>query len=205
MYPRSLTGDGDIVLQTLTGPSRLFTRNEVLARPSPVPAHAGIYGWFFRAPPSDAIDVSHCVSRHGRALLYVGIAPKPPPKNGRPPSRQTLRSRLRYHYRGNAAGSTLRLTLGCLLAAELDLELRRRGSGNRMTFGAGEARLSDWMAANAFVTWVVHAEPWLIEHEAFAKLDLPLNLRDNTQHAFNAQLAAIRAAAKLRARELPVA
>jgi hypothetical protein len=45
---------------------------------------------------------------------------------------------VRYHYRGNTAGSTLRLTLGCLLG----LELRRVGSGKRMTFGkAGEATL----------------------------------------------------------------
>ncbi|MER6923283.1 GIY-YIG nuclease family protein [Streptomyces spiralis] len=52
----------------------------------------------------------------------------------------------RYHYRGNAAGSTLRLTLGCLFG----LELRRVGSGTRLTFGrVGEARLSQWMAANA--------------------------------------------------------
>ncbi|WP_386143941.1 GIY-YIG nuclease family protein [Streptomyces yanii] len=42
-------------------------------------------------------------------------------------STQNLRTRVRYHYRGNAAGSTLRLTLGCLLG----LELRRVGSGKR--------------------------------------------------------------------------
>ncbi|WP_394816236.1 GIY-YIG nuclease family protein [Streptomyces mooreae] len=42
-------------------------------------------------------------------------------------STQNLRKRVRYHYRGNAAGSTLRLTLGCLLG----LELRRVGSGKR--------------------------------------------------------------------------
>ncbi|MFF3911407.1 GIY-YIG nuclease family protein [Streptomyces sp. NPDC001848] len=54
-------------------------------------------------------------------------------------STQNLRKRVRYHYRGNAAGSTLRLTLCCLLG----LELRRVGSGNRLTFGkSGEASLS---------------------------------------------------------------
>ncbi|MET8121086.1 GIY-YIG nuclease family protein [Micromonospora sp. NPDC005189] len=68
-------------------------------------------------------------------LLYVDISPKAPPGNGRPPSRQTIRGRIRYHYRGNAAGSTLRLTLGSLLAGELGIGLRRVGSGNRLTFG----------------------------------------------------------------------
>ncbi|MEV6500759.1 GIY-YIG nuclease family protein [Streptomyces prunicolor] len=66
-------------------------------------------------------------------MLYVGIAPR---YMANRTSTQNLRKRVRYHYRGNAAGSTLRLTLGSLLG----LELRRVGSGKRMTFGkAGEA------------------------------------------------------------------
>ncbi|RNL98558.1 hypothetical protein EFE23_13740 [Micromonospora solifontis] len=87
-------------------------------------------------------------------LLYVGISPKAPPSNGRPPSRQTIRSRIRYHYRGNAAGSTLRLTLGSLLAKDLGIDLRRVGSGKRLTFGReGEKQLTEWMAEHAQVTW----------------------------------------------------
>src|SRR5689334_21183500 len=80
-------------------------------------------------------------------LLYVGIAPR----HMRPRvSRQSLRTRIRYHLRGNADGSTLRLTLGCLIG----LELRRVGSGARMTFGrAGEAALDAWLAGNARVCW----------------------------------------------------
>jgi hypothetical protein len=74
------------------------------------------------------------------SLLYVGISP--PPKNGAKPSKQTMRERIRYHYQGNAEGSTLRLTLGCLLSEELDIELRRVGSGKRMTYAAGEEVLS---------------------------------------------------------------
>ncbi|MEU8575440.1 GIY-YIG nuclease family protein [Streptomyces asoensis] len=41
------------------------------------------------------------------------------PIHGEPDRRQNLRKRVRYHYRGNAAGSTLRFTLGCLLGLEL--------------------------------------------------------------------------------------
>ena len=48
-----------------------------------------------------------------------------------------MRERIPYHYQGNAEGSTLRLTLGCLLSEELDIELRRVGSGKRMTFAEG--------------------------------------------------------------------
>jgi hypothetical protein len=51
----------------------------------------------------------------GLSLLYVGISPKRPSAVGSP-SRQTLRSRLRYHFQGNAEGSTPRLSLGCLFS-----------------------------------------------------------------------------------------
>ncbi|MFF4790763.1 GIY-YIG nuclease family protein [Streptomyces sp. NPDC001276] len=109
-------------------------------RPSPVPAIAGVYGWDFEQAPHQDLDA-------GR-LLHVGIALRFMANRA---STQNLRKRVRYHYRGSAAGSTLRLTLGCLLG----LELRRVGSGQRMTFGkAEEATLSQWMAENARVCWI---------------------------------------------------
>lgn len=129
----------------------------------------------------------------------MGISPERPPTNGRPPSRANLRSRIRYHFTGNAEGSTLRLTLGCLLADELGLELRRLG-GRRLTFAAGEARLSEWLAENARVCWVVCGEPWLVEEEAIAALWLPLNLDQNARHLFHSVLTAMRAEARQRAR-----
>ena len=49
-----------------------------------------------------------------------------------------------------------------------------------MTFVAGEQALSAWMAENAYVSWVIHNEPWELEDELIAALDLPLNLRGNT-------------------------
>ncbi len=95
----------------------LMSRADVLARPSPCPAVAGLYGWYFREIPP-GVDVDGCHSVEGLTLLYVGISPKQPPANGREPSRSTLRRRLQTHYAGNAEGSTLRKTLGCLLAEE---------------------------------------------------------------------------------------
>jgi hypothetical protein len=44
-------------------------------------------------------------------MLYVGISPKRPPVDALKRSKQILSRRVRYHYRGNAEGSTLRLTL----------------------------------------------------------------------------------------------
>ncbi|MEU8954518.1 GIY-YIG nuclease family protein [Streptomyces sp. NPDC048518] len=102
---------------------------------------------------------------------------------------------------GNAAGSALRLTLGCLLG----LELRRVGSGKRMTFGAaGEAALSLWMADNARVCWIEREEPWALESELITTVDLPLNLDQNRHNAFHGRLKEMRAQARARARELPV-
>jgi hypothetical protein len=56
--------------------------------------------------------------------------------------------------RGNTSGSTLRLTLGCLLADDLGLKLRPVGRTGRLTWGPGEDTLSEWMSRNAFVTWI---------------------------------------------------
>ena len=92
---------------SLVSPQKLWFREEVLRSPSVVPAAPGVYAWYFkRAPPH--VPTECCVASDGKVLLYVGISPKAPPANGRPASRQNLRTRLRYHMRGNAEGSTLR-------------------------------------------------------------------------------------------------
>ncbi len=165
----------------LTAP--LYTRPEVLARPTPVPAEPGVYGWWFRELPAK-IDTTNCEKRDGLTLLYTGISPSRPPANGKPASRQNLCKRIQYHYRGNAEGSTLRKTLGCLLANQLGIELRRYGSGTRRHFGEGEYVPSQWMADNALVSWNIDGEPWVLEHEFIKYLDVPLNIDENAHNAF---------------------
>ncbi|MFJ4536179.1 GIY-YIG nuclease family protein [Streptomyces tibetensis] len=128
-----------------------------------------------QSPPvvvsAGGLDASEPCPGGGRSLrvaLQVAAPPGPgrrasalcrhsPAVHGEPDQHANLRKRVRYHHRGNAAGSTLRLTLGCLRG----LELRRVGSGKRMTFGkVGEDTLSQWMADNARVCWVEQDEPW---------------------------------------------
>jgi hypothetical protein len=118
--------------------------------------------------------------------------------------RETLRSRIRYHFRGNAEGSTLRLTLGCLLEPTLGTRLRRVGSGRRHTFADREAALSAWMASHAAVTWRATPKPWVAEAHLISTLTLPLNLDQNTHHPFAEKLLALRSAARRRADALPV-
>jgi len=98
----------------------------------------------------------------------------------------------------------LRKTLGCLLADELGIQLRRVGSGSRMTFGAGEQALSAWMAENAFVSWLVRECPWELEDELIAGLDLPLNLMGNSANPFHRVLSQVRASCVAEAKTLPV-
>ena len=186
----------DLVRRAITAPDRVWNRAEVLARPCPVPPVAGIYGWYFKELPCRT-DTSGCLHFGDLTLLYVGISPKAPPTNGARPSRQTIRNRIRYHFRSTAYGSTLRLTLG----TELGMPLRLGGSGG-LTFGEGEARLSAWMSENAFVTWVVCPEPWVAEHEFISELDLPLNLDGNRRHPHWPELSRLRRESKAAARGL---
>lgn len=175
---------------------------DVLATPCPIAAAPGVYGWWFDLVPH-GVPTDGCEHQDRWTLLYVGISPKRPPMNGRQPSSQTVRSRIRYHCRGNAAGSTLRLTLGVLLADELDIELRRVGSGGRYTFSVGERQLTEWLTEHARVSVALRTEPWVLEEELIAFLRLPLNL-DQNSHPFRPTLSAMRRAARASAAAKPV-
>jgi GIY-YIG catalytic domain-containing protein len=188
------------VLQQLTRPSRLWSRAEVLIRPSPAPAEPGIYAWYFRELPG-CVDAADCVRNGDSTLLYIGISPAAPPKNGKAPSRRTLRSRIRSHFKADASRSTLRMTLGCLLARQLGIELRV-GRGDRINFVAGERAIDAWMDRCALVCWAECAEPWKVEEEAISSISLPLNLDQNSHHRFYAKLSRIRSEARQRAKHL---
>ncbi|MGY1823282.1 GIY-YIG nuclease family protein [Geodermatophilus sp. SYSU D00079] len=190
-------------LARFLSPERLWRRDEVLSRPSPIPAVPGVYGWWFNRLPSP-MDVSACHQVDGFTLLYTGISPKEPPRNARPASKGQLRQRIVTHYACNAEGSTLRKTLGCLLAEELGLQLRRVGSGSRRTFVNGEQQLSQWMAEHAYVSFVPHERPWELEEQLIQRLDLPLNLDGNNHNAFHPQLTMVRKEAVAAANALPV-
>ena len=190
-------------LSSSLGPAH--SRAEVLSSPSPVPKAPGVYAWYFRQLRA-LVPHAGCVAQNDLTLLYVGISSSESPKNGGGPSRRSLWHRIRYHYSGNAEGSTLRLTLGCLLADQLfGIELRRVGSGMRMTFGPGEAVLSDWMAENAFVAWQVCKRPWEVERRLIGETFLPLNLDQNRANAFYSVLTGIRSVWKTHAANNPYA
>lgn len=187
----------------LLGPQQMYTRTEVLERPSPIPAAAGVYAWYFDETPP-GIAVTGCHSIGDWQLLYVGISPKAPSRDGLQQSRQNLRTRVRYHFKGNAAGSTLRLTLGSLLADRIGIRLRQVGSGKRLTFSSGEAVLSDWMTDHARVCWAETMMPWVLESQLIESLALPLNLDQNKHCAGYEQVRAARAHQRTQARRLEI-
>lgn len=146
------------------------------------------------------VPTEGCVTINDLTLLYVGISPK------NEVSRENLRKRITYHFRGNAEGSTLRQTLGVLLAEQSDFPLRRVGSGKRMTFThLGEVWLDKWMDRNAFVCWLEHDTPWEVEKYIFRELSLPLNIQDNKHHPFVQTLSEMRREARNVARQKPIA
>lgn len=186
------------LLSTFSEPA---DRALVMSPDCPVPKKPGVYIWYFRSVPA-TVPISSCLESYGGHLLYAGISPA---TNRNPRSRQSLRSRIHYHFRGNAAGSTLRRTLGVLLESVSGHPLRRVGSADRYTLtSAGEAWLSNWLASHALVSWREHSAPWELEAELMRTLSLPLNIQGNERHEFYLSLRRLRAEALAKARELPV-
>ena len=192
-----------------------------MCHPTPVPAVKGIYFWWFKEIPP-GVPIEGCITQEGYTLLYVGISPD---KKSKPNSRANLRQRIKTHYNGNAEGSTLRRTLGVLLATKSNFPLRRVGSGKRTTFThPGEQWLDQWMEKNAKVSWVADEEPWVLEETLITSTSLPLNLQGNkvleetlitstslplnlqgNNHAFKPMLSAMRSKAMAEAKVMEIA
>ena len=187
------------LLRDFKGPAR---RTDIMSGKVSLPQAPGVYAWCFRQLPPD-VPSTGCLSHEGWPMHYVGISPD---GRSRPSSRQGLRSRIRHHLGGNAEGSTLRRTLGILLAGQSGFPLRRVGSGKRMTLThLGEQWLDDWLDKNALLFWRTVEQPWLLEEEIIASVSCPLNLRGNENHPFSRALRDMRSAAIGEARANTVA
>ena len=194
------------IISKLTKPDKLWSRKEILQRPSPVPRENGIYAWYFKEIPNIALFKKYFNFKNDHLmkdtikfgeyqLLYIGISPSSPKSNN------NIRNRIRSHMNSNASASTLRLTLGCLISEQLNISLKQ--IRNRFYFGEEENILSEWMEHNTFVTFESCSEPWLVEAEAIKTLNLPLNILDNGHNKFYNALKNIRKQAKILARKNP--
>lgn len=181
--------------ECITNPTTLYSRSSVLSGPCPVPAERGVYGWFFKNTLPN-VPLSECATKDGKTLFYVGISPS------RPFTNQNLRKRITSHFKGNAEGSTLRLTLGVLLAEQSGFPLCTARNSKSKTFSThGEQWLNDWMEENAFVCWVQHPEPWDVESGIIKSVSLPLNIQGN-DHPFAETLSSMRKEAWHQARAI---
>ncbi len=179
-------------------------RAACIGRGSVVPAARGIYGWWFECGDL-SLPTSDCLSCDGRFLLYLGISPDSSTSGG------NLRKRIGSHFTNNASGSTLRKSLGTLLAAQSGLPLRRvpaskPGKPNRVTLThEGEQWLDRWLDLSARVAFIEHPEPWTVEEGLLQEVSCPLNLDDNAHHPFHGTLSSLRRKAMAAARLAPIA
>ncbi len=172
--------------------SKLYSRSEINAKPSPVPTKAGFYAWFFKNIPL-SIPTEHCFVRDGFVLLYLGISPSSETSSA------NLMKRIRsQHMNGNAAGSTLRFSLASILGDSMNMTLIKKGS--RIFLGENEAKLNEWLDENSRVTFIECEEPWLYEASLIQQLDLPMNLEHNKQHPFYVTMKKVRSDARKVAR-----
>lgn len=182
-------------------PNILYSRFDLQESPKLIPTENGIYFRWIKNLP-EIVPLEDCIQIKEYYLVYSGISPD---KKGKPNSKSTLRTRLRTHYFGNAEGSTLRRTLGILLAQQSGFPLRRVGSGKRMTFThLGEQWLDHWMEENTRISWILDPEPWVLEENMFKSVSLPLNLKGN-EHVFKSSLSTLRKEAITQARILEIA
>ncbi|WP_223624098.1 GIY-YIG nuclease family protein [Microbacterium sp. EST19A] len=184
--------DTSLTAERILSPASLHAVAEVRSSPT----CPGIYGWWMKRGALDIPDAPY-QEKDGHQLLYVGISPRRPSAAGRT-SKSTVRDRLVTHATKDASRSTLRRTLGVLLADDLGLTLGvHRG---REHYGSeGEALITQWLVANARVAWAVDPAPWEAEEEMLAQATLALNL-DGRSDAFARSISDRRKAAMAAAR-----
>ena len=173
--------DNKFSIDKILNPEKILSKNEIFSSPSPIPKESGVYGAYFKEVPSD-IDIKNCVSFEEHILLYIGI------------STINLQKRIKGHYTNDASRSTLRNTLGILLADKSKFPLRRIEPYKRKTRNftpGGESWLNLWVEKNMFFSFETILSYSQREDEYLSKLgpsgSLPLNI-DKNNHLYASKL-----------------
>ena len=153
-----------------------------------IPDEPGAYALFFdsgtclleRSGYLD-FDKAYPPSFDGFDLLYVGA------------TMDSLRRRAMQHVVGDSRTSSLRMTVGALLAGDLDLDPVGDGSRTYFNFGDGERRLTQWLCAHTRVAVHPCSQPFTIEKWLLREYAIPLNLSERKRHPFSKYLMALRA------------
>ena len=120
-------------------------------------------------------------------LLYIGA------------TTQGLRTRIKQHLKGDGRVSSLRRTVGVMLADELQLRVHL----GRMNFhfGEGEERLTRWLCDNTLISVHPTKNPMGAEKFLIGTLSTPLNITARRTHPYAKHLMNLKALCKKRARE----
>lgn len=179
-------------LQAVCG---LRTAQEVIDDLDALPECAGVYMIF--GDTAELMEGTGYEQTEGRPpfrvggtdLLYVG-------------SSSNLRLRIACHLRDDSTTSTFRMSIGCLLQENLDLEIFSHPTRATFNFGAGEARLTRWMCLNtAIAVWpCTHADE--LERALIKGLPTPMNIADRRDHPYARFLQGVRDRANDRAGRL---
>jgi putative addiction module antidote len=184
----------DLTTELLEG--GIHTFDDIQRGAASLPALPGAYACWFREGCLPTVPVEPCPHRDGYTLLYAGISA------ANRKSKTTLCDRILYcHVRGRATNSILRASLGLLLENQLGTAPTRIPPNNWGFERPAEEALSDWLAHNAAVSWVIVDElqdRLALERHLVESCKLPLNRQGNKKHPFCATLNALYRAADAR-------
>ena len=123
----------------------------------------------------EQFDEPSPIVREGAHLLYVGA------------SRRSVRSRIASNLSMQAKGSSLRWSVGCILARYLDLK-----AVDLEDFGEGEVLLRQWISNNALFAIIPTNEPFHLERSLIRLFQTPLNITHRKSRPLSKHLMHLR-------------
>ncbi len=142
-----------------------------------LPEVGGLYAFMLK----DAGALDQALKRAGLVMDVMGVGQKPLLYIGA--SGADLRNRVQCHLRNDTQTSTFRMSLGALLADELNLQVKPVGYRNVFGFiEQDEARLTAWMRAHLDVGVLPAIRPMEVERRAIRTQDPMLNITGRRAH-----------------------
>lgn len=126
-------------------------------------------------------DQSYPFNLDGFDLLYVGA------------TADSLRLCAMQQVVGDSRSSSLRMTVGALVADDLNLDPVGDDSRTYFNFGDGERRLTEWLCAYTRVAVHVTDQPFVVEKMLLRSLTVPFNISDRKRHPYSKYLTNLRA------------
>ena len=185
--------DIEAIKEKLEYPNKIFSSEEILANPCPIPSESGFYAVWFDDFPKNSLtidgnplimDIDKCVKFNNLVRLYIGIGRLTESRRG---VEGRLTEYVAYHddTRGvNSSRGSLKRSLGVLLGSTNDLVLievngRKHFSDNH------ERWLTNWIRKNCFFSVVLYEKEDIEEKEKeiiqdlSKNKDIPLNIKNN--------------------------